>query len=293
MTNVMLYLITVMVWGTTWYAIKLQGDYAPASISILYRSLLAATILLAWCKLRSISLRFSWRDHLFLCMLGLSMFSLHYIFGYYATHYIVSGLIAVIFSVTSFLNILYNFIFFQIKPSLQLILGALMGIGGLCLFLGHELREIDWHADTLHGILLVSISALIFSLGSSISKRNSNQGLAVIPTITMGMMYATAAMLMYNLAIMQPLVFPVSIVYWSSLLYVVIAGSIIAFVCYLKLIQNIGPALAGYTSVLSPLVALMVSWQLEGYAWSLIALLGLILILTGNILIMRKRSHLA
>lgn len=290
MTNVVFYLITVLVWGTTWYAIKLQGDYAPAGISILYRAMLSAIILFAWCKLRGLSLRFSWKDHVFLCMLGLSMFSLHYIFGYHATHYIVTGLISVIFSTTSFLSILYNFIFFRIKPTAQIIVGALMGIGGLCLFVGHEVAQIDWHDDTLYGVLLVSISALIFALGGSISKRNSNQGLAVIPTITMGMVYATVAMLIYNLVIMQPLVLPVSMVYWGSLLYLVIAGSIIAFICYLKLIQNIGPELAGYTSVLSPMVALIVSWSLEGYAWSLAAFLGLVLIVLGNILVMRKRS---
>jgi drug/metabolite transporter (DMT)-like permease len=288
--NVMFYLITVLVWGTTWYAIKLQGDYAPAGVSILYRAILAAIILFGWCKLRGISLRFSWKDHVFLCMLGLSMFSLHYIFGYYATQYIASGLISVIFSSTSFLSILYNFIFFRVKPTFQIISGALMGIGGLCLFVGHEVTQVDWHDDTLHGVLLVSMSALIFSLGGSISKRNSNHGLAVIPTITMGMVYATAAMLIYNVAIMQPLVFPVSTVYWGLLLYLVIAGSIVAFVCYLKLIQNIGPELAGYTSILSPMVALLVSWGLEGYTWSLAALLGLLLIMIGNILVMRKRS---
>ncbi len=286
----MFYLITVLVWGTTWYAIKLQGDYAPAGVSILYRAMLAAIILFVWCKVRRLSLRFSWKDHVFLCMLGLSMFSLHYIFGYYATQYIASGLISVIFSATSFLSILYNFIFFRVKPTFQIIAGALMGIGGLCLFVGHEVTQIDWRDDTLHGVLLVSMSALIFSLGGSISKRNSNQGLAVIPAITMGMVYATAAMLIYNVATMQPLIFPVSTAYWGLLLYLVIAGSIVAFVCYLKLIQNIGPELAGYTSILSPMVALLVSWGLEGYTWSLAALLGLILMMIGNILVMRKRS---
>lgn len=218
------------------------------------------------------------------------MFSLHYIFGYYATSYIATGLISVIFSAASFLSIVYSFIFFRVKPTFQIILGALLGIGGLCLFVGYEVTQVDWQNGTLYGVLLVSISALIFSLGASISKRNNNKGLAVIPSITMGMAYATAAMVIYNAAIMQPLVFPDSTVYWGALLYLVVAGSIIAFICYLKLILSIGPELAEYTSVLSPMVALLMSWGLEGYNWSYAALLGLILIVIGNILVIYKRS---
>lgn len=179
MNNIVLYILTVLIWGTTWYAIKLQVTYTLPEISILYRAVLAAICLISWCKIKNFSLRFSTKDHLFLALLGLSMFSLHYLFGYTATRYMVSGVIAVVFSATSFLSILYNFIFFKIKPSFNIIFGALIGICGLCIFFWQELVQVNLQESTVKGLSLAGISTVIFSLGGSIVKEIVNRDLAL------------------------------------------------------------------------------------------------------------------
>lgn len=288
MNNVFLYTLTVLIWGTTWFAIKLQIGYAPSEVSILYRAFLAALCLLVWCKINKLSLRFKLIDHVFLCGLGLSMFSLHYLFVYSATQYIVSGVIAVVFAGVSFLSILNNFIFFRIKPILNVGLGALIGISGLCVFFWDQITHLSQQSNFLKGLMLAGIGTLIFSLGSSISKRNHNQDLKIIPSMTIGMVYGTLAMFSYTLIQSSHFVLPLSGIYWVSLLYLVIPGSIVGFMCYLKLIKNIGPELAGYTTVLFPIVALFVSSTLEGYNWSTTHLLGLILIIFGNVIVMKK-----
>lgn len=290
MNNAVLYIITVLIWGTTWFAIKLQIGHAPNEISIFYRGALAAICLFVWCKINKYSLRFKLKDHLFLCGLGLSMFSLHYIFVFKATHYIVSGVIAVVFSGVSFLSILNNFIFFRQKPSLNVVLGALIGVGGLCVFFGDEITQVADGHTFLKGLMLACIAALIFSLGGSFSKRNNNKGLETIPAMTMGMIYGSIMILVYILTQSSQFVLPASYIYWMSLIYLVVPGSIVAFLCYLKLIKNIGPELAGYTMVLTPIVALIVSWALEGYEWSLTDLVGLACVIVGNVLVMRKKS---
>ncbi|MDZ4322604.1 MAG: DMT family transporter, partial [Alphaproteobacteria bacterium] len=268
MNNALLYVLTVLVWGTTWFAIKLQVGHAPDEISILYRAALAALLLLAWCKIKNFSLSFKIRDHVFLCALGLSMFSLHSLFVYSATNYIVSGVIAVVFSSVSFLSIVNNYIFFRTKPTFNVSLGAFIGIIGLCVFFWDEIARSSLQNNALKGLGLAAIGTLIFSLGGSISRRNHHAGLELIPSMTMGMVYGTLAMLIYTLSQSSQFVLPKSAIYWGSLLYLVIPGSIVAFLCYLKLIKNIGPELASYTSVLFPVVALMVSSALEGYTWS-------------------------
>lgn len=288
--TILLYVFTVLVWGTTWFAIKLQLGHAPDEISILYRAALAAIFLLAWCKIYKFNLRFSIKDHVYLCGLGLSMCSLHYLFVYEATEYIVSGLIAVVFSGVSFLNILDNFIFFRTKPCLNVCLGALIGISGLCLFFWNEISQATFEDNTLKGLGLAAIGTVIFSLGSSISKRNNNKGLDIIPSLAMAMVYGTLAILIYTVTQSSQFVLPNSIVYWASLLYLVIVGSILAFISYLKLVKNIGPELAGYANVLFPVVALIVSWALEGYEWSVTDLVGLVFVILGNIIVMRKKS---
>jgi drug/metabolite transporter (DMT)-like permease len=283
-------MITVLIWGTTWYAIKLQVGLAPDEVSIFYRTAFAAISLIIWCRIKGYKLSFKLQDHFFLCLLGLSMFSLHYLFIYQSTGYVLSGVIAVVFSSVSFLSILNNYIFFQVKPTLNIIFGILIGIFGLGLFFWHEVTNVTLQDASLKGIGLAGVGTLIFSLGSSISKRNNQKGLDIIPTMTVGTIYGLGAMVIYMIVKSTALVFPENLVYWLSFLYLVIPGSIIAFMCYLTLVKNIGPELAGYTTVLCPVVALIISSYFEGYQWSMADFFGLFLVVLGNIFVLKKKE---
>ena len=57
----------------------------------------------------------------------------------------------------------------------------------------------------------------------------------------------------------------------------------IGFTAYLTLIGRIGPERAAYCTVLFPIVALAVSTVFEGYRWSLLAVVGLLLVVSGNL----------
>ena len=71
----------------------------------------------------------------------------------------------------------------------------------------------------------------------------------------------------------------------NALLYLAAIGSALGFLAYLALVARVGPERAAYTTVLSPVIALAVSWLLEGYQWSPWALIGAPLILVGNVVI--------
>lgn len=290
LNNLILYMLAVLIWGTTWFAIKLQLGHAPIEVSIFYRAFIAAVFLIAWCQYKGYSLKFKPIDHIFCCLMGLSMFSIHLVFVYNATHYILSGVIAVVFSAVSFLSIANNYIFFKVKPSINLTFGALLGIAGLCIFFWHEVFNITLQETTVKGLLLSGIATLIFSMGSVITKRNNKFGLKIVPSMAIGMIYGTIAMFIVMLLNNQWFVVPTSSVYWWSLLYLAFPGSIVALLCYLQLIKNIGPELAGYCTVLFPVVALFVSSLMESYNWSISDFIGLTLVITGNILVMRNKA---
>ncbi|MCB2174095.1 DMT family transporter, partial [bacterium] len=111
MRNLLFYLATVLIWGSTWIGIKLQlGSVAPI-ISVAYRFLLAALILLAWCRIRRLTMRFSLRDHGFIFLQGVLLFGCNYLLFYIAELYIASGLAAVIFSTIVVMNILNGALF--------------------------------------------------------------------------------------------------------------------------------------------------------------------------------------
>ena len=76
--------------------------------------------------------------------------------------------------------------------------------------------------------------------------------------------------------------------YIGSLLYLAIPGSVIGFTAYLTLVGRMGPERAAYCTVLFPVVALNISVFVEGYQWTAPALLGLALVMLGNVLVFRK-----
>ena len=92
-----------------------------------------------------------------------------------------------------------------------------------------------------------------------------------------GMLYGT--LLTFGYAALQGLKiqFEWTAIYVVSLLYLVVFGSVIAFGSYLTLIGRIGPGRAAYTSVVFPVVAVLVSVLFEGYQITLLALIAIAL----------------
>jgi drug/metabolite transporter (DMT)-like permease len=76
--------------------------------------------------------------------------------------------------------------------------------------------------------------------------------------------------------------------YVGSLLYLSIGASVLAFMSYLTLLRRLGAARAGYATVLFPIVALTVSTVIEGYLWTWLAAIGVVLALVGNVLVLRR-----
>ncbi len=70
-----------------------------------------------------------------------------------------------------------------------------------------------------------------------------------------------------------------------------IPGTVLAFWMYLTLLQRIGPDRAAYTAVLSPALALAVSSLMEGYRWTPLGLLGLVLVVPGNVAVLSGRRR--
>jgi len=64
----------------------------------------------------------------------------------------------------------------------------------------------------------------------------------------------------------------------------------VAFGCYLSLIGNIGADRAAYATLIFPIVALVISTIWENYHWTLESLSGVILILCGNLFMLKKKS---
>ncbi len=131
MSDLFLYVVTVLIWGSTWFAITLQLGVVPPAVSVTWRFLLAAAILLGYALLRGLPLRFGWREHLWMALQGLLLFCLNYVGFYVSEQYLASGLVAVICSMLTIGNIIGMRMFFGVHTHALNLLGALLGIVGV------------------------------------------------------------------------------------------------------------------------------------------------------------------
>ncbi|KAF1029554.1 MAG: putative inner membrane transporter YedA [Burkholderia plantarii] len=281
--NLLLYVVTVLIWGTTWLAIKWQLDGVPPPVSIAWRFWIASAALLLLVRLMRRSLmppRAAWP---FLIAQGVALFCLNFLCFYYAERVVPSGLVAVVFSIAPLLNAINGRIFLGRPLQPSAIFGALLGLVGIgCLFYQQMAGHLD-DAATWHGLAIALAGTLCFSTGSLLSSRMQAMGLHPLMTNGWAMMIGAAVLTIGAIAAGLPLAPDTSPRYLGALVYLALPGSVIGFTAYLMLVGRIGPERAAYCTVLFPFVALTASTIFEGYRWSPLAGLGLALVVIGNL----------
>ena len=288
MNNSILYLITVLVWGSTWLAIEYQLGVVEPEVSIAYRYAVAALVLFVWCRLRGLTLRFSAKDHVYFVLLGLLLFCLNYIFAYRAQVYITSALAAIAFSTMLWMNIILSRVFFGTRITLHVLTGALLGIVGIVVLFAPQIETIAVTDSMFFGSVLALGGALTASFGNMLSQSAQKRQLPVVETNTWGMFYGAILTGIVALASGHEFNFDATFTYISSLAYLAIFGSVIAFGAYLTLLGRIGAHKAGYVTVMFPVVAVILSVAFEGMQLTGTIITGTALVLLGNLLILKK-----
>jgi len=290
MKTILLYIVVVLIWGTTWFGIKLQLGAIPSQVSVAYRFALAALLLFAWCWVRRLRMKFTLREHLWLILQGITVFSSNYVLFYEAEKHLVSGSVAIIFSLLAVFNILNNWVFFRVKPTYQVIVGALLGLFGIVLTFWHELLNLGSTSDNLLGIVLSVAATLVASLGNMVFVRLRKDKIPIVQGNAFGMFYGTIILFAYACVTGGKFSFDFSPGYIFSLFYLALFGSVIAFGCYLTLVGRIGADRAAYSSILFPIVALAISAAFEGYHLNLLSGLGIVFVLGGNALVLARKE---
>ncbi len=288
MKNIILYIITISVWGSSFLAIKYQlGDVDPM-VSVIYRLGLAAVLLTLFCCFRGINLKFSVKEHSFIALLGILLFSINYWFVYVAEQYVTSGVVAVMFSSIVFMNIANGTIFLKAVLEKQMIAGAIIGIIGIVLIFLPEIQSFDLSDKCMFGLAIVFLSVLLESFGNIVSARNTRSGIPVIQANAFGMAYGTLFLTLIAMIAGKEFTFTFCVPYISSLFYLAVFGSIIGSGSYLTLIGSIGADKASYAVMIVPVVALILSSSFEGYAWNQASVSGLLLVVGGNYLALKR-----
>lgn len=289
-----LLLVVVLVWGVSWFAITLQLGTVHPMVSISWRFFIAGVALLLWLKLKGKFITPKWRDMPRVLALSAFLFCLNFTCFYFATGFVTSGLISVVFAAAVFITVLNQWVWRRTVPEKKTLLGAMFGVVGIALLFAPSIAENlrSGQNTVLFGLALSVLGTWFFSIGNLISASLSRT--THLPsTIVFGMLIGAAASAVIASVLGHSLRIPMNLTYLLALVYLAIGASVIGFVAYLTLVANEGAARAGYATVLFPIIALAISTVMEDYQWSAMAGLGVMLATLGALIVFSpQKTHI-
>ncbi|MEO0574217.1 MAG: DMT family transporter [Pseudomonadota bacterium] len=290
MPTAVIYALTVLIWGSTWIMIKYQLGVVPQEVSLVYRFSIAAVALAMFALAQRRRIKIPLKQLPSVALQGVFMFSANYYFVYHGTAFIASGLVAVLFTSLVIMNALNERLFFGTRIAATTIIAGSLSLVGVAMMFWPEISALSMSDDAVKGFALVLIGAYMASLGNMAALVNTRRALPVVAVNMTGMAFGAACSAVFALATAKPFVMDWQFDYIASLLFLAIPGTALAFGLYLKLMERIGATKSAYTTVMLPVVALLISTVFEDYQWSALAVLGLVIALTGNAMALTAKA---
>ena len=282
--------IVTLIWGSTWLVIRHQLGVVPPTWSVTYRFMVAGTAMLGYALIRREKIMLDARGWAFAAVTGLCQFCLNFNFVYRAEGYVTSGLVAVVFALLLLPNAVFARMFLGQKLGRQLIIGMGVAMAGVILLFVREAR-VDPHGPTqvLLGIGFTLLAILSASIANVMQATPTARAYPMAAMLGVAMLIGAALDATIAWTISGPPVFDASPGYIAGVLYLGIFASALAFPLYYGVLRVIGPAKAAYSSVLVPVIAMLLSTLFEGYVWSWLAAGGAALVLGGLVIALKAR----
>ncbi len=263
-----------LIWGTTWYAIKVGLPYIPPITSVGARFVIAGTVMaiaaLAMGRLHRSAL--SWK---LIWMMVFGLFSINYVLIYLAETHLGSGIVAVLFGTQPFFVFFFGYLFAGERSSPMTWLGAALALAGVAVIslVGEQ------HGSWIYALAAIA-SAAVAAVGMAYAKRKAH--FDPLATLPVSMLIAGAATLTIGIVFEHPVfataLAPVSL---ASLLYLAVLGSAVAFFLNLWLLKRISVAAVGLTSLVTPIIAIFVGVVFGGEAFGSRDIVGAVLVIAG------------
>ena len=282
--------IVTLIWGSTWLVIRDQVSAVPPSWSVTYRFLVAGIAMVITALIRGEPFALDRRGWLFALAIGFSQFCLNFNFVYRAEEHITSGLVAVVFALLLVPNALMGRLFLGQRLGWQLLIGSGIAMAGVVLLFVHEARaDPNGGRAALIGIGLTLCAIMAASTANVLQGTETARRYPMVPTLAIAMLIGAAIDASVAFTLSGPPVIEPRPAYLAGILYLGLFGSAIAFTLYFGVLRVIGPAKAAYSSVIVPVIAMLLSTLFEGYRWTPLAVGGGALTLIGLVIALRAR----
>jgi drug/metabolite transporter (DMT)-like permease len=257
--------IIYFVWGTTYFAIRIGVNEVPPFLLAGIRFLIAGVVLYGWAIARG-ERQPNGRQWASACLLGIFFFLLDYGLLFWAETRVPSGLAALMITLNAPFMALSEIVLLRTQRlTLRLAVALIIGLGGVFVLISRTLNLGGAPIDKMGAVALL-IASLSWSISSVLARKlplPSSKAVSSGAQMLLGGVFLTlTAGALGEYGNFRPEA--VSTEAWLSLLYLIVAGSIIAFTAYLWLLHHESPTKVGTYAYVNPVVAVLVGYFLGG-----------------------------
>jgi drug/metabolite transporter (DMT)-like permease len=282
--------IIYFVWGSTFLAIRIGVREVPPLILAAMRFLVAGVVLYGWMIARGARSPSGpqWGSA---SLLGIVIFVFDYGLLFWAEQRVPSGIAAVMLATIPVFMALSEIILLRTQTlTVRLVLALLIGIGGVAVLMSRLLNLGGAPIDKVGAMALI-FASMSWSVASALTRKLPLPPSKVMSSgaqmLAGGVFLALTAAALGEFRNFHP--WAVSRGAWLSLLYLIVAGSIIGFTAYVWLIHHESPTKVGTYAYVNPIVAVLVGYFFGGEALSLRTILGTVLVLISVLVITTTR----
>jgi len=283
-----IYILTCLIWGSTWLAIKIGLESMPPIISAGYRFTLASILIMGVILIKKIKIQ----TDITAIKLYLSMAFFSFIFPYgliyWAEQFVPSGLTAILYAVYPFSIAMFSFLMIPSeKIGINKIIGIIISFTGLYIIFSESFTgNLN---NYILGLIAVFISAIMQS-SIAVSIKKYGHHLHPLAMNFYPMLIAGIVLLAYGFIVEGQL--PIRYDYKAlfSVFYLALFGSLITFTSYYWLIKRVNIIIVSLITFITPVIALFLGWffykeelSLHQLAGCLLVLVGLLAAIFGNI----------
>jgi drug/metabolite transporter (DMT)-like permease len=221
------------------------------------------------------------------------IFVLDYGVLFWAEQRVPSGIAAVMMATIPTFMALSEIIFLRTrKLTARLAMALLIGIGGVAVLMSRSLNLGGAPVDMMGAVALI-IASISWSFGSVLTRKLALPASKVMSSgaqmLAGGVFLALTAGALGEFRSFHPST--VSLGAWLALVYLIVAGSIIAFTAYVWLIHHESPTKVATYAYVNPVVAVLMGYFLGGESLGLRTILGTLFVLTSVVVITSTRAE--
>lgn len=284
------FVLTALIWGSTWYIIRGQIDGVPAQWSIAYRFAIATPAMFLLAKLMAKPLAMPGRAHSLALAMGLFQFCGNYTFVYASEAHLTSGVVALLIGMMFVPNALLGRALLGQAVTTRFLIGSAVALAGIGVLLVNEARAAPLGGNVPLGTLLALGGMLSASIANVIQAGPAGRDVPLVTLLAWSILYGTGIDVAAAWTFAGPPVLPTAPAYWMGTVWLAIAGTVVTFPLYYQLVRELGAGRAAYNGVLVVVIAMAISTVLEGYHWSGLAIAGAVLATFGMIVALRAKA---